>query len=669
MKLYDIFNEDEVVDEVRMDPSSFATAIEQGDPAGVLVGFEFEVCVPIAVFDPPASGINGLKSQIQKAFVDNEIFESINFFDVSLAEWDQLFQFKKPLKGYNTMTAAYNGILKQGIATGQQIFDQIPEDLRVKYKKTAMQDAVDRAYYSGVAPNNQIYLQAAFLHRLGYRLLNDRDINKAHRNLDSRKPKVQKLNAVFEMAKKLYETPAFTDWSDLTSAIGPRDHSNNTEWMAKNLNNLFEYDPEKVYTALKIEDFSNQYDDYDDIIDPLYSKTAQVLQPLVAQAMGRKVHVFGQYHERKKNLTDWYIEPDRSIDPNAGDSRAEIVSPPLPALEAVRALNNFYTLAQSMNFYTNKSTGLHINVSIPGDLDVLKLAVFVGDQAVLQYFKRDNNDYAVSILKYLQSQAPKHGVKGDINFRKRNLFGQMPQSTELKMRALKKMASNFSSQHTASVSYNGNYVSFRHAGGDYLADQQGIVQSVGRFVRAMMIASNKDAYRQEYITKLSKLVNIGNVQGPSATGTTTQLQRLRTTGLTVRVAHVCLTKNKSIKEILQSLGFLPDSVQVIRKTPNSAAAKTDIVNKMQDADRKTQVRALDASQFVTLVLFVGYATPRETVGAPWDANRPNTVHRLRNDNYRDFGYYTMQDTQLPPNDPVVQHYIKQLMQQAYSNKK
>ena len=164
-------------------------------------------------------------------------------------------------------------------------------------------------------------------------------------------------------------------------------------------------------------------------------------------------------------------------------------------------------------------------------------------------------------------------------------------------------------------------------------------------------------------------MNIGNVQGPSATGTTTQLQRLRTTGLTVRVAHVCLTKNKSIKEILQSLGFLPDSVQVIRKTPNSAAAKTDIVNKMQDADRKTQVRALDASQFVTLVLFVGYATPRKTVGAPWDANRPNTVHRLLNDNYRDFGYYTMQDTQLPPNDPVVQHHIKQLMQQAYSNKK
>jgi len=662
-----MFNEDEVVDEVRMDPSSFAAAIEQGDPAGVLVGFEFEVCVPAAVFDPSAAG--GISAQkIQKAFFNYEIFEQINFHDVSLAEWDRLFRFKKPLKGYNTMTAAFNGLLEQGIATGRQLFDQIPEDLRIKYKKIAMQDAVTRT--SRVVPGNQIYLQAAFLNRLGHHLVNDRDLGKAHRASprDARRPKVQQLDAIYQLAYKLYNTPVFTDWSELTSALGPKDDYSNTEWMAENLNNLFEFDPEKVYTELKIEELASGYDDeYNG--DSQYPKAARVLQPLVAQAMGRKVHVFGDYHERKKNLTDWYIEPDRSINPNEGDSKAEIVSPPLPALEAVRALNNFYTLAQSMNFYTNESTGLHINVSIPGDLDVLKLAVFVGDQAVLQYFKRDNNDYAVSILKHLQSEAPGHGAKTDVNARKRNLFGQMPQSTELKLRALEKMATNFSNQHTASVSYNGHYVSFRHAGGDYLADQQGIAQSVGRFVRAMMIASNEDAYRQEYISKLSKLVGAGNVQGPSATGTTTRLQQLRTAGLTVRVAHVCLTKDKSIKQIVQSLGFQPASVQVIRQTPNSAAAKTDIVNKMQDSARKTHVAALGASQFVTLVLFVGRATLRHTAGASWNANQPNSVHRLFNDNYNDFGYYTMQDAQLPPSDPVVQHYIKQLMQQAYSNKK
>jgi len=44
MKLYDIFNEDEVVDEVRMDPSSFATAIEQGDPATPIDPIRYTGC-------------------------------------------------------------------------------------------------------------------------------------------------------------------------------------------------------------------------------------------------------------------------------------------------------------------------------------------------------------------------------------------------------------------------------------------------------------------------------------------------------------------------------------------------------------------------------------------------------------------------------------------------
>ena len=53
-------------------------------------------------------------------------------------------------------------------------------------------------------------------------------------------------------------------------------------------------------------------------------------------------------------------------------------------------------MAGQLNLYTNNSTGLHINVSIPDKLDVLKLAVFTGDQYVLQQFGRQNSDYAVS---------------------------------------------------------------------------------------------------------------------------------------------------------------------------------------------------------------------------------------------------------------------------------
>jgi hypothetical protein len=44
------FNEFHPVDEAAMNPTEFAQAIEQGQARGVLVGFEFEVCIPQATF-------------------------------------------------------------------------------------------------------------------------------------------------------------------------------------------------------------------------------------------------------------------------------------------------------------------------------------------------------------------------------------------------------------------------------------------------------------------------------------------------------------------------------------------------------------------------------------------------------------------------------------------
>jgi hypothetical protein len=111
------------------------------------------------------------------------------------------------------------------------------------------------------------------------------------------------------------------------------------------------------------------------------------------------VIVFNSYHEKRKNTTSWYVEPDGSLRPNLGDGSAEVVSPPLPANEAIEAIKNFYRLAIRNDFYTNNSTGLHINVSIPEQTDLLKLMVFLGDEYVLKSFNRLDNDYAQSIVK------------------------------------------------------------------------------------------------------------------------------------------------------------------------------------------------------------------------------------------------------------------------------
>jgi hypothetical protein len=79
--------------------------------------------------------------------------------------------------------------------------------------------------------------------------------------------------------------------------------------------------------------------------------------------------------------------------------------------------------------------------------------------------------------------------------------------TEFDLKALKQLAKDFTRSHTASISDNGEYISFRQVGGDYLKNSEAVVDVIGRFVRAMVIAANPQAYRAEYLKKLAGLIN------------------------------------------------------------------------------------------------------------------------------------------------------------------
>jgi hypothetical protein len=221
-----------------------------------------------------------------------------------------------------------------------------------------------------------------------------------------------------------------------------------------------------------------------------YMDGAEFLKANLKDSFGDNMTIFRGYHQDTKKLDRWYIEPDGSLRPNDGDLSAEVVTPPLQAKEAMAALKKFYEHAGQMNLYTNNSTGLHINVSIPETLDVLKLALFVGDQHVLRLFGRENNSYARSILKNLQQRS------SDVTID--TLPGMEGQ--------LKDIATRFSGDHFATVNFNGKYVSFRHAGGDYLSQLGEITNTVGRFIHAMIIASDPKMFRDEYIKKITQMV-------------------------------------------------------------------------------------------------------------------------------------------------------------------
>lgn len=276
----------------------------------------------------------------------------------------------------------------------------------------------------------------------------------------------------------------------------------NSMWTASDFILAFDFFVDTVERY--INDYNELYgmDDDDDDETQNYSGAVLVLGPAVKQYLtdGKNPQVFWSYHEQRKNSRDWYIEPDGSLEPNDyyNDGSAEIVSPPMPVEKAMAALNGFYSMAAALDLYTNASTGLHINVSVPQEIDVLKLAVFVGDQHVLKMFGREDSSYAHSVYRAIQQDRDIEKVA--------QIWANSNLGQESRIAELRRLANEFSSDHMASVSDNGKYISFRHVGGDYINDQAKIVDAVGRFARAIMIASDPKAYRSEYLKKLTQLL-------------------------------------------------------------------------------------------------------------------------------------------------------------------
>ena len=143
-------------------------------------------------------------------------------------------------------------------------------------------------------------------------------------------------------------------------------------------------------------------------------------------------------------------------------------------------------------------------MSIPQQLDILKLAVMLGDQHVLKQFGREDNPYAKSIMRQLSRTDDHTRIATTVPSNTTTPYGNS--ETKIDLGTLQMLASDISDDHFTSVNFTGQYVSFRHAGGNYLSDYTAILNVVGRFVRAMVIASDAKAYRNEYLKAVTQLV-------------------------------------------------------------------------------------------------------------------------------------------------------------------
>jgi hypothetical protein len=234
---------------------------------------------------------------------------------------------------------------------------------------------------------------------------------------------------------------------------------------------------------------------------------------------GMPVRVSGGYHGAARREGQYIIEPDSSLDADDSDDYGlEIVSPPMPLPEAIEQLRRIIDWANGPgDAYTNSSTGLHMGVSLPfkgGDVDPIKLILFMGDKNLLETFGRESNTYARSAYERLESKirgmrnaGPKQ-IEGVLNLMKNNLI-------EL---ANLQMQRGVLGDKYVSVNPHDGYIEFRGPGGDYLSKESeidGVLENTMlRLAYAMSIAGDNSAYRKEYAKKLYKVLTKDDPANP-----------------------------------------------------------------------------------------------------------------------------------------------------------
>ena len=229
----------------------------------------------------------------------------------------------------------------------------------------------------------------------------------------------------------------------------------------------------------------------------------------ITDITGKDTVISYQYHGEEKQAGKYTIEPDSSLraDDDEFDAGIELVSPVMPLDEAVEQLERLILWAED-NAYTNDSTGLHMNISVPqgNEIDYTKLVLFSGDKYILDKYERLGNSYADSALGQLEARAGQM----DAN---RAAQAMQKMKDNLEDTAEEYVRAGTGQAKYTSIHIKDGYIEFRGPGGQYTAQEvDQVMDTMLRFARAMTIAADPQAYRQEYQKKLYKILSKGGQQ-------------------------------------------------------------------------------------------------------------------------------------------------------------
>jgi hypothetical protein len=273
-----------------------------------------------------------------------------------------------------------------------------------------------------------------------------------------------------------------------------RDNTDESTWLERN----YPY----------MSDISNNFD----ITWPYWTTSSEgeanleMIADEFSSAVGRKVNYSSSYHGGRRDGTSYVVEPDGSLDPDSSrDSGLEFVSPPLPVTEMLDDLKKTAEWAGRMNCYTNSSTGLHMNVSVPNfsndKLDYVKLALLLGDEYILNQFGRATNTYTKSALKIVRDRIQDRPEDAQAMLAK--MKGHLDDMAS-------KVIHSGATQKYTSINTKDGYVEFRSPGGDWLQeyanDAGKIENTLLRFVVALDAACDPEKFRQDYLKKLYSIL-------------------------------------------------------------------------------------------------------------------------------------------------------------------
>ena len=195
------------------------------------------------------------------------------------------------------------------------------------------------------------------------------------------------------------------------------------------------------------------------------------------------------------------FEKDSTVQHEDGNAEwigAEIVTNRLDLDAAIYAIEKLRFYAYKVGAETNRTCGLHINVSVPNydKLDYLKLVTLIGDEHVLKLFNRLKHSYAPSAADRIRTSGKIASPDQMIQIADNLRAGDMA-AVKNALRILGRL----------SVNFHPDRIELRSPGGDWLnLPIETIVDTVHRLTVALAAAVDPTAYREEYLAKIYKLI-------------------------------------------------------------------------------------------------------------------------------------------------------------------